>query len=1156
MRKIFTTFISLVFVFTAVTAGLSPTAVQAETKEGKVYNRVTLNKEKKEKYKEGEALVLFETGISLGNKKAKADAALEGNYQIEDLWSFKEKQPKSNLKKASDTGVSIALVKSKTLTTVQLIKELKKNKNVKTAEPNYRIYATSATNDKYIGSQWGIENTGQNAGTPGADTKVKSLWDKGTKGSENVIAIVDSGVDYNHEDLKDNMWNNPYEPNLKGRYGFDFINGDDDPMDDNGHGSHCAGIAGGKGNNGIGITGVNQNAKIMALKILDESGSGYGSEQVGAYQYISKAMDMGVKVRAINNSWGGGVSSEIFEKLFNIVGAKGAISVCAAGNDGFEYEGWMPAPAGVESPYKIVVAASNETNKLAGFSAYGKDSVDLAAPGTGILSTVSYDCYNPSIYSKDEVKNLSSKFTDYEASSEEEIKWGIPEAATVSPAGTKASIGLDGDKYFGNTVGKSLQIKLSDMKAGDFATVRIPYTISGLRDLDNIPSISTMVRAQAPKTDDSAVDDVENAVLFFDAPRGKTAKSFEEALWNFDAVGFYIDDAEPSWDHLTMPIYASKEQVTQERDMVFGISCQSDGDYVLNIDDVGVSKENTDTSKFGKYEFMSGTSMAAPHVTGAVALLGAANPTMNTDELIGKTVSSVKKVPDLAGKVATEGVLDFSQLGIGVPRLKDVTVNTSKKQIQLKGSGFDQATTVEINKQKATILSCKSSEIVIKDENWINTYADLKVSNAQGTAQKEGVYLVKGKKEYTATQDMNTSMNALTTDGTLIYGTNSSEDTIFKYNTAKKGEEAISPLAAINGEKLMKMKGTVNSPLDFQFGPDLVYIDGKLYNIAAMGQSIDKPSEDDFFFFFGDDMMDEEESSDPVAYTADYRLISVDTQSKKKDTALNLGAMPKDMKKVANSTIAAFNGKLYVIGGFDYANRVLSTKVKVYDPTTKKWSNGPKLPEGRAAGKVLQVGNKLVYTLGYTTEKTCPVNLVLSNGKWKKTAAIIETLEKEPTIISGEKYYLFESAVGLCAGGLVYNNMETKSLGDTFTYQISADKFVPSPYQFSSDAYRSASLKGLTIGSSFYGIKSKQVYKMPVSSGFVTVSAPKMTGGTIEGTNKPIVPGTKVTLKAVPKKGYVLKSFKVNSKKVKGSSKVIRPTTNAKASAVFVKRSK
>ena len=193
----------------------------------------------------------------------------------------------------------------------------------------------------YSNFQWALENTGKNNGKVSEDIKPTTMWNKkSTEKDTPVVAIIDSGVDYTHPDLKDKMWVNPYQNKLKGVHGFDFTGTIDDgePMDDAGHGTHCAGIIGATRNNNEGVSGVADNVKIMAIKFLTSSGMGTTEDAVSAYNYIYNAMKLGVNVVAINNSWGSNENSKILLNIINKVGKAGAVSVCAAGNDGTDFD--------------------------------------------------------------------------------------------------------------------------------------------------------------------------------------------------------------------------------------------------------------------------------------------------------------------------------------------------------------------------------------------------------------------------------------------------------------------------------------------------------------------------------------------------------------------------------------------------------------------------------------------------------------------------------------------------------------------------------------------------------------------------------------------------------------------------------------------------
>jgi len=245
--------------------------------------------------------------------------------------------------------------------------------------------------------QWGLHNTGQSPfyGTAGADIDAPIAWNT-TTGSGVVVAVVDTGVDYTHEDLAANIWNNSGEIAGNGIdddgngyiddvRGWNFCSVTNDPMDDNGHGTHCVGIIAAVGNNGVGVTGVNWKVKIMPLKFLDSSGSGYTSDAISAILYANK---MGAKV--ISNSWGGTDSSR---SLKDAIEASSAVVVCAAGNDAENIDTTPLYPASYNSSNIIAVAATDYNDKLASFSNYGSKSVDIAAPGVMIRSTYSDNRY-------------------------------------------------------------------------------------------------------------------------------------------------------------------------------------------------------------------------------------------------------------------------------------------------------------------------------------------------------------------------------------------------------------------------------------------------------------------------------------------------------------------------------------------------------------------------------------------------------------------------------------------------------------------------------------------------------------------------------------------------------------------------------------------
>ncbi|MBQ47894.1 MAG: subtilase [Zetaproteobacteria bacterium] len=233
-------------------------------------------------------------------------------------------------------------------------------------------------------------------------------WGITTGSKDIVVAVIDTGVDYNHPDLKDNYWSNPGETGKDSRgndkrtngidddnngyiddhRGWDFANNDNDPMDDNAHGTHCAGSIGAVGDNGIGIAGLNWNVSIVGLKFIGRGGTGTLGDAAKAVEY---AVTMGFDVTS--NSWGGAAEKDTAtakDPLFAAIKAankKGQLFIAAAGNNGSNNDNKKLYPANYDVDNIISVAASDSRDRLASFSNYGPKTIDLMAPGSGIYST-------------------------------------------------------------------------------------------------------------------------------------------------------------------------------------------------------------------------------------------------------------------------------------------------------------------------------------------------------------------------------------------------------------------------------------------------------------------------------------------------------------------------------------------------------------------------------------------------------------------------------------------------------------------------------------------------------------------------------------------------------------------------------------------------
>jgi len=275
-----------------------------------------------------------------------------------------------------------------------LIEELKQMPGVIDAYQDTIIKAFQTPNDPRYSEQWGYEKI-----------SAPKAWDTSTESTEIIVGVIDTGVDYTHEDLKNNMWTNDAELNgepgvdddgngyIDDIYGIDTINNDSDPMDDHNHGTHVAGTIGAEGNNNVGVVGVNWKTKIAACKFLSAEGWGYTSDAVECINYFNTLKQSGKKVIAINNSWGGGGYSTDLYNAFSAAKDLNILHVCAAGNSGLDNDSSPSYPASYDLENIIAVAATDSQDQLTWWSNYGKTSVDLAAPGNYILSTTPQNTY-------------------------------------------------------------------------------------------------------------------------------------------------------------------------------------------------------------------------------------------------------------------------------------------------------------------------------------------------------------------------------------------------------------------------------------------------------------------------------------------------------------------------------------------------------------------------------------------------------------------------------------------------------------------------------------------------------------------------------------------------------------------------------------------
>jgi subtilisin family serine protease len=522
----------------------------------------------------GEVLVKFKPGTTEG-----AVALVASDLAVEEMREFRVL---SQLRQRP-----YLLLRSAQRSTPELLAALRANPAVEAASPNYRRHLLRRPNDPKFAKLWGMNKI-----------SATQAWELNVGSPGVVLAVLDTGVDYLHEDLAANMWRNPGE--IPGNhidddhngfrddvYGYDFAadrfgNQDSDPMDIDSHGTHVAGTMAAVGNNGKGVCGVSWQVRIMALKAFRPDMHIYDSDCIEAIDYAVKMKrEFGVNLVAINASFGGGGEDPLQKDAIAEAGSQGIAFVCAAGNEGSDSDATPFYPAGYDLPSIIAVAATDADDQLASFSNFGANSVDLAAPGVGILSTV------PAGKGQEAWLKSGSDIFD---------------ANPMEYSGLSAAAGLN----------RTIHDCGRGLSAADF-----PAGVSG-----NIALIERGVSTFKEKT-----------------VKAQNAGAVGVVIYNNESGNFggTLSDA-GNW----VPVISlSRED---------GLVVKSRGVHQVNL-----------TNRPANYGLSDGTSMAAPHVCGALGLLAAQFPADDMAKRISRLYSGADRLASLEGKIKTGARLNLAR---------------------------------------------------------------------------------------------------------------------------------------------------------------------------------------------------------------------------------------------------------------------------------------------------------------------------------------------------------------------------------------------------------------------------------------------------------------------------------------------------------------
>lgn len=540
----------------------------------------------------GEAIVRFEPGTTAAERlAARRSAGVSLDRALE--------LPRAQVV-AVDGAVATAVAR------------LERAPDVAYAQPNYRYRALAVAppDDSFFGDLWGL----QDSAVPNPGVGVLDAWET-TRGAGQTIAIVDTGVALDHPDLAGNLWTGP-----GGEHGWDFVDGDDDPDDFQFHGTHVAGTAAAVAGNGIGVAGVAPDAEIMAVRVLDGDGSGSTADIADGIDYASAS---GADV--INLSLGGpaGAGDQLMGDAVARAGQHDAVVVAAAGNDGHDNDANPTTPCTLPQPNLICVAAVTQAGGRASFSNYGATTVDVGAPGTAVLSAKAD--YDP-VFAEGFESGLggwstftgpgSTIWTTTTAAASEGVR-----SATDSAVGDYPN---DADSQLFRTAPLDLTAERGCRIHADLRyEIEAPALDGTLFDFLFVGGV----------TDDV---DVFDGLPFAGTSNGYAGGSFVAREASISDLGGR-SDASPF-----LGLFADG-------------TVRADGAYV---DDLAVlcrrATYQDSKAAAGNYVAFQGTSMAAPHVTGAAALVRAADPGASATQVVAAIAGSGQPLPALAG-ITTSG---------------------------------------------------------------------------------------------------------------------------------------------------------------------------------------------------------------------------------------------------------------------------------------------------------------------------------------------------------------------------------------------------------------------------------------------------------------------------------------------------------------------
>lgn len=930
--------------------------------------------------------------------------------------------------------------------------------------------------------QWYLQSPGLSLNAPDAWSLLAGGRD------EAVVAVIDTGINVNHEDLKNVLWTNPGNLGLPGEHGFNTQENNSVLTDLEGHGTHCAGIIAAQSGNGAGIAGVASaaNVKIMMVATNHSDPEHINDllsmdREIGALEYVLRAKQAGVNIVAVSCSWGQGGQSGVLDDILNRLGEEGILTFFAAGNEHINLDYSEYHTAGT-SPYRVTVGAADRYGNASGFSNYGRRKVDLFAPGVNILSSVSYPCYFPNLWTPEKRSETTAYYGLFDENTicledgsvipsvtgcDETVK---PFGASVFRAqpllpkeegepyvtGAVCELEIVKDHTFTDTDRPaSLKVTIHNASYGEQYFLYFPYdkdpstTGSDNTDLSVCVTRETLegelplsVSVGEILVDTDGNCELVNAGMEETNP-GLTNQGIMTHCCNSSSGNDSLITGVEELEGRTCGVGVQVVVNSEDEDAV--------GDLHFYLDSIAVSRPGIELSADDAYDIMGGTSMATPAAAGACAVLASLYPRQEGQsgseyalETRARLLSCVRMTEELKDLCASGGYLDLSLLGAENPALTRAVCDVDTGDVILNGINLGGSAVLSYRKtaeEGAQAVALPSGGMTVdasedgstltihNAKELFGSFVEFALSENGSVRAKLEDFLVKGQSSLSlAWEDLHLQEqeNTLTEVGCILtdehhdnlYGFDPHTGTLFRWDG--------SGFSAVLGT------GLLDAAIAFLEQEGISYYDVHR-NTQVTLEDLSAPvyTGNRLYHWITTEYRPSAEAEESI--TRRYLAVMDYTAAKPTWSFTETKSWTEltGSDSCSDITLAGLDGKIYCIGLGDDTPFMLC-----YDPAENAWQNTAALPVTRDSWTLVSGNGKIYALLGLENSliqsRRCLDGYVFDGAGWEKLPEIpYAGDDPDPDAVHSKTAY---GACTVTEDGLVLLNCPAEGGGNCFRW--------------------------------------------------------------------------------------------------------------------------